>query len=68
MTELRAMYEQAKMAGHKKVAGEHSLSLGEIVFTILGILIILYGAKAKVPASFRLPLGMAIVFMGEWMF
>jgi len=68
MSELKAMYEKAKMAGHRKVAGEHSLSLGEIVFTILGILIILYGAKAKIPASFRLPLGMGLVFMGEWMF
>ena len=69
MSELRAMYEQAKMAGHKKVAGEHSLSLGEIVFTIIGILVILYVAKkTKVPAKFALPLGIAIIFMGEWMF
>jgi len=66
--EVKAMMEQAKMTGHKKVAGEKSLTIGEIVFTILGILIILYGTKAKIPAKFRLPLGLAVIFMGEWIF
>ena len=66
--EYKAMIDQAKMKGHQKVAGEHSLTVGEIVFTILGILIILYGTKAKIPAKFKLPLGLAVIFMGEWIF
>ena len=70
MTEesLRGLYAKAKIEGHKKVAGENSLTVGEIVFTILGVLCILYGAKANVPAKYRLPLGIAIIFMGEWVF
>ena len=67
--QLKAKYVEAKNLGHKKVAGEHSLTIGEIVFTIIGILVILYVAKeTKVPAKFALPLGIAIIFMGEWMF
>lgn len=65
---LKAMYAKAKMMGHRKVAGEHSLTIGEIVFTLLGVLIIFYGAKANIPAKFRLPLGLAVIFMGEWIF
>lgn len=70
MTEesLKGMYAQAKMTGHKKVAGEHSLTVGEIVFTLLGVLIIFYGARANIPSKYRLPLGLAVVFMGEWVF
>lgn len=68
MSELKALYAKAKMTGHKKVAGEHSLTVGEIVFTIIGILCIFYGAKANVPTKYRMPLGIAIIFMGEWMF
>lgn len=66
--EYKAMIDQAKMKGHQKVAGENSLTVGEIVFTILGILIILYGTRAKIPAKFKLPLGLAVIFMGEWIF
>ena len=65
---LKAMYEQAKMKGHKKVAGEHSLTVGEIVFTILGVLIFMYGGKANIPAKYRMPLGFAVICMGEWIF
>ena len=68
MSEVRAAFEKAKMLGHKKVAGEHSLSGGEIFFTLIGVLIIFYGSKVKIPAKLRLPLGLAIVFMGEWIF
>lgn len=66
--DLKAEYEKAKMTGHKKVAGEHSLSVGEIVFTLLGILIIAFGAKAKIPAKYRLPLALCVIFIGEWVF
>ena len=66
--EVKAMYEQAKMTGHQKVAGKHSLTIGEIVFTILGILIILFGTRAKIPKKFGLPLGLMVIFMGEWVF
>ncbi|MBA7493941.1 hypothetical protein ES702_04507 [subsurface metagenome] len=65
---LREVYTQAKMSGHKKVAGEHSLTVGEIVFTILGVLCIFYGARANIPTKYRLPLGIAVIFMGEWIF
>lgn len=70
MTEesLKGMYAKAKRTGHQKVAGEDSLTLGEIVFTILGILVILYGTKANIPKKFGLPLGLGIIFIGEWMF
>ena len=66
--DAKAMYVQAKAKGHEKVAGEHSLTVGEIVFTILGILVIAFGAKAKIPAKYRLPLGLMVIFMGEWVF
>jgi len=66
--DLKGMYAQAKMTGHKKVAGEHSLSVGEIVFTLIGILIFFYGARVNIPAKYRLPLGAAVVFAGEWIF
>ena len=68
MSEVRAAFEKAKMLGHKKVAGEHSLSGGEIFFTILGVLLIFFGTKAKIPKKLCLPLGIAIIFMGEWIF
>jgi len=59
---------RAKTAGHFKIAGENSLTAGEVFFTALGVLIILFGAKAKIPAKFRLPLGIAVIFAGEWVF
>jgi len=65
---LKAIYAKAKMKGHDKVAGEHSLTVGEIVFTILGVLIFYYGAKVNVPAKYRLPLGFAVICVGEWVF
>jgi len=66
--EMKAKIEQAKLYGHKKVAGEHSLSIGEIVFTVIGILIIVYGTRANIPPKYKLGLGLAVVFMGEWIF
>jgi len=66
--ELKAEFEKAKRKGYEKVAGEHSLTVGEIVFTILGILLIAFGAKANIPAKYRLPLGLMVIFIGEWVF
>lgn len=68
MDTLKAELQKAKMQGHVKVAGEHSLTVGEIVFTLIGILIIAFGAKANIPAKYRLPLGLMVIFMGEWIF
>jgi len=65
---LKAMYARAKLEGHKKVAGENSLTVGEIVFTILGVLIFMYGTRANIPKKYQLPLGFAIICIGEWVF
>jgi len=68
MESLKATYAKAKLKGHEKVAGEHSLTVGEIVFTIAGVLIFMYGGKANIPAKYRMPLGFAVIFIGEWVF
>ena len=65
---LKAIYAKAKQKGYIKVAGEHSLTVGEIVFTILGVLIFMYGGRVNVPAKYRMPLGFAVICMGEWIF
>lgn len=68
MDEIKAQITKMKLKGHEKVAGEHSLSIGEIVLTIIGILIIVFGTKAKIPKKWCLPLGILVIFMGEWVF
>lgn len=59
-------------AGSLKVAGEHSLTLGEIVVTVLALVVILWGAKIPVVGKFlgsdksRALAGIALVFIAEW--
>ena len=65
---IKSMYAQAKIKGHEKVYGENSLTVGEIVFTIAGVLIFMYGAKINIPAKLRMPLGLAVIVLGEAVF
>jgi len=65
---LKAMYAKAKIKGHEKIWGENSLTVGEIVFTIAGVLIFMYGGKVNIPAKYRMPLGFAVILIGEAVF
>jgi hypothetical protein len=59
-------------AGKKKVIGQATLTLGEIIFTILGVLVIVYVAKIPFVGRFlssepaRLVVGLGIIVVGEW--
>jgi len=68
MPSVEAIYNDLKTTGHKKVAGEHSLTVGEIVFTLLGIALMFYGTKAGLRKGWCLPAGLVMIFIGEWVF
>jgi rRNA processing protein Krr1/Pno1 len=59
-------------AGKKKVLGQNTLTLGEIIFTILGVAVIVYGSKIPFVGKFlgsektRLVVGLLIIVVGEW--
>lgn len=59
-------------AGKKPVIGQHTLTLGEIVLTVIGVAIIVWGEKIPFVGKFlgsektRLVVGLAIIVVGEW--
>jgi len=68
MTDIQGVLNQAKTAGRKKLVGERSLTLGELIATILGILLIVFGTKIGLKKAYCLPLGVGLIFFGELAF
>jgi hypothetical protein len=63
-----AIFNDLKLTAFKKVYGEHSLTVGEVVCFLLGVAIIVAGHKAKIPSSMKLPLGLIVIGIGEVVF
>ena len=68
---LNATVEKAQEVGSKKILGQHSLVLGEIITLVLGLLIIGWGEKIPVIGKYfgspkvRLVVGGLVIFVGE---
>jgi len=63
--------QDLKNTGHIKLAGEQSLSVGEVVFTGVGVAVMLGKMPfvgSFIPERFRFWAGIAIIFVGEWLF
>jgi len=62
--------EEGRQLGAIKLAGQHSLTIGEAIFTVAGVYVIIAGDKVpfvgKLIAPFKLWLGLAIIFAAEW--
>lgn len=71
MPDIQGILNQAKMTMKKKVVGERSITVGEVVLTTLGFLLLVWFVwKLKVPKKFYLPLAasMGLVYAGEYAF
>jgi len=66
MVDMKAEYEKLR---EKKVApsvfGKKSISVIELIAFIVGVLIIFYGRRAKIPRL--LIVGLAVIFLGLWL-
>jgi len=65
---MEAKYNDAKVVAHKKVWGDHSLTVGEIVMFLLGVAMIYAGTKAGVPKEYTLPAGLVLIGIGQAVF
>jgi len=63
-----AVYNDVKVTAHKKVWGEHSLTVGEIVLFLLGVALIFGGTKVGVPSKYTLPMGLVLIGIGQAVF
>ena len=69
---LNQTVDKVVEAGKKKVIGQHTLTLGEIVTTVLGVAVIVWGEKIPFIGKFlgseksRLVVGLGIIVVGEW--
>ena len=69
--QVKEKIQDLKTTGHIKLAGENSLTLGEVVFTVLGVLIIMGKmpfVSDLIPEKYRLWTGIAAMFVGMWAF
>jgi hypothetical protein len=67
---MKKYVEEGRQLGAIKLAGEHSLTIGEFVFTLVGVAVIFAGEKVpvvgKIIAPFKLWVGLVIIFAAEW--
>lgn len=69
---LNAAVSNVVEAGKKKIIGQNTLTFGEIILTVLGVLIIVWGDKIPVVGKFftsqkmRLAVGLGVIIVGEW--
>ena len=68
---LNQAVDKVVEAGKVKVIGQHTLTMGEIVTTILGVVIIMWGEKIPFVGKFlsphvRLVVGLVVIVVGEW--
>lgn len=61
---------QLEQAGHIKLYGENSLTAGEVFFTFLGVIVMLYGHKIHpmFEGKMRTWAGIALIVFGEAIF
>ena len=67
---MKKYLEEGRQLGAIKLAGQHSLTLGEFVFTLVGVAVIIAGEKVpyvgKIIGPFKLWVGLTIIFAAEW--
>lgn len=69
---LNQTVEKVVEAGKKPIIGQHTMTLGEIIFTVLGVAVIVWGEKIPFIGKFlgsekmRLAVGFGIIIVGEW--
>lgn len=65
---MEAVYNEMGVTSHKKVWGDHSLTVGEIVCWLLAVAIVLYGTKVKIPAGMKVWVALAVAGIGQALF
>jgi len=68
---MSATLNRLKVLGHEKIAGENSLTAGEMFFTIAAAVVIYYGVfmeGSKLTRKQAVMLGIALLVFGETVF
>ena len=65
---MNVMIKKIERDMTKKIWGKHSLTVGELIFTVLGVILILFGTKLGLKNKIAKPLGIALIFIGEALF
>jgi len=47
---------------------KRTITIGEFIFFLIGLLLIFFGGKVKIPDKLKLPVGLGVIFLGEVLF
>ena len=67
MSETKSLYEQAEEFGAKRVWGEHSLNLGELIGFIVGAYLV-FKPPSALGEKWGRVLGLVIIFVSQALF